>query len=557
MVLNDVYFLLYYVLERSDLWYEEWYEKESVTIDGEKVEKGEGDELCLDAFGKVINDPVKGRKWRWYRPFLFEMCQEVQKEPDGHLDIWARDHYKSTIITYALTIQEILKNPEITICIYSYNVSTAQKMLSQIKNVLQGNQTLLTCFPEILFENTNVATWKDQNGGVHKMEWSNEGFNVKRMGNPKEHTLECSGLVTGQKTGGHYNLLIYDDTVTPESVATKTQIDKTTSQFEMSLNTGSTANMRIRMIGTRYALGDTYETIIKNKTVIPRIHPCVDENGQSVLYAPHILKWKLSKMHGSVVATQMYCDPQANGVFQFSMDWIPPRVNPKSIVLDNWNWYIICDPAQKVSEDADNTVFWAVGVNGRGEDKTFLVADIIRDKLSLEDKQKALFDMVSRFTNSRKRSTVFYERVSMQSDIQHYQYVMQQTGYMFQILEASGKPKINYGMTSGGSNLKYKDLRISALQPALKGKRIFFVEECIHKNWQGEDEDMLKSFFEQEYSYYPNSQNDDGLDCLSRIVDLDVGIQMVGIDPMDLRRRMQEKKKNTMDIFSKDAYQPY
>ena len=331
MVTTDVYFLLYYVLGRTDLCYEEWYENETLDIEGVKVPKGEGDVLVIEN-GKPVVDKKKGRKWRWYRPFLFERCEEVQKEPDGYLDIWARDHYKSTIITYGLTIQEILKNPEITCCIYSYNISTAQKMLVQIRTALQ-NPILVACFPEILFENTNIQTWKDDEGGVHQMEWSSDGFTVKRKGNPKEHTLECSGLVTGQKTGGHYNLLIYDDTVTPESVATKAQIDKTTSQFEMSLNTGSTANLRIRMIGTRYHLHDTYEKVIKNGTVKLRLYSCLDEEGNSRLYSDTVLKWKLSRMHGSVVATQMYCDPQAVGSFNFDIDWIPARIKRADLNL--------------------------------------------------------------------------------------------------------------------------------------------------------------------------------------------------------------------------------
>lgn len=891
MVLKDVYFLLYYVLERKDICYEEWWENETVTIEGEEVRKGKGDFICKDEDGNDIYDPVKGYRWRYYRPFLFERCGEVQAHPDGYLDIWARDFYKdlddrtplwtldgwktqgtvqvgdyvmtpnglskvvavkhfidshckkivfnhnthsivcgnghlwkinqwnakrvdgnkrvgweesvvetgkiknsyrnpyiaipdayemtsitlpvnpyalgvwlgdghsacgritnpdhevwdrleelgfklsenqeknrnvqmrnvyglmedlrhigvlnnkhiptiymcaskedryellrglmdtdgscskdsnkngcvfvnqnknlvddfralcaslgiktsvctqktwcgstsyyvklsvrpehdrifyverkqsrinkdivpqkqsknhyiarieeyktvpttciqiedpegmyyvghdmiqthnSTIISYAMTIQEILKNPEITICIYSYNATLAQKLLGQIRNSLEGNQLLLACFPDILFKNTNVLSYKDENGEVHKMVWSNDCFNVKRKGNPKEHTVEASGLVVGQKIGGHYNLLIYDDTVVPESVFTKQQIEKTTSQFEMSLNTGSTANMRIRVIGTRYALGDTYEQMLKDKTVKLRQYACYDENGESRLYSDVILKWKLSKMHGSVVATQMYCDPQANSVFQFSMDWIPTRLPKTEIKKDFYNWYIICDPASKVSDDADNTVFLVIGVVGKGEDKHFLVADLIRDKLSLERKQKILFDLVSEFTNSRSKPTVFYERVSMQSDIQHYQTIMNQTGYHFTILEASGKPKINYGMTSVGSNLKYKDLRISALQPLLKQGKVSFVEGAIHENWKGEQEDMLNSFFEEEYAYYPNSKNDDVLDALSRIADLDVGAQLSGCDINEIRRKKEKKKEeHTINYFSENRYQPF
>lgn len=566
MVTTDVYFLLYYILGRTDLCYEEWYENDTLDIEGVSVPKGEGDALVKEN-GKVVEDPKRGRKWRWYRPFLFERCEEVQKNPDGYLDIWARDHYKSTIITYGLTIQEILKNPEITICIYSYNISTAQKMLVQIRTALQNN-VLVSCFPDVLFENTNVQTWKDEDGAVHTMEWSSDGFTVKRKGNPKEHTLECSGLVTGQKTGGHYNLLIYDDTVTPESVATKTQIEKTTSQFEMSLNTGSTANLRIRMIGTRYHLHDTYYAVLKAGTVRLRKYSCLDEEGNSRLYSEPVLKWKLSRMHGSVVATQMYCDPQAVGAFNFDLSWVGRRVPRGEINLDSYNWYIICDPAWKVAADADNTVFAAIGVTGSGTDRHFLVADLMVDKINLDMKQKRLFAMVQRYTNSRRKPIVFYERVSMQSDIEHYETVMNSEGNRFTIIEASGKPKINYGMTSSSSNMKFKDLRISALQPAFKNGMFRFVEHSYVGfdkgatingepilNWRGEQEDTIASFFEDEYTKYPNSEHDDVLDVLSRCVDLDVGVQMSGPDSV-LDGRRQPLRAN-LDSFSKDVYQPY
>src|SRR5215469_3316875 len=54
------------------------------------------------------------------RDWIFERCREVQAAPNGYLDLWGREHFKSSVIIFGLTIQDILNDPEITVGIFFY-----------------------------------------------------------------------------------------------------------------------------------------------------------------------------------------------------------------------------------------------------------------------------------------------------------------------------------------------------------------------------------------------------------------------------------------------------
>ena len=51
--------------------------------------------------------------------WVLDRCKEVQSSPDWHIDLWARGHFKSSVITIGLTIQDIINNPNLTYSIFS------------------------------------------------------------------------------------------------------------------------------------------------------------------------------------------------------------------------------------------------------------------------------------------------------------------------------------------------------------------------------------------------------------------------------------------------------
>ena len=291
------------------------------------------------------------------RQWILDRCREVEASPNGMLDLWAREHYKSTIITFALTIQDILNNPETTCCILSYNRPTAKAFLRQIKEELENNEQLKAWFPDILYAKPATQSPK----------WSeNEGLTVKRESNPREATVEAYGLVDGMPTGRHYKVLVYDDVVTEHSVSTPEQVHKTTERWELSINLGSEGGIK-RYIGTRYDDMDTYGTMLERGIATPRIHPATDNgqiSGVPVLLSATYLAEKRLNMSEYIFSCQMLLNPVVSDNAFFDISQIHRygrNERPENLTI-----YAASDYATKDGA-GDWTVHIIVGVDSNQE----------------------------------------------------------------------------------------------------------------------------------------------------------------------------------------------
>jgi len=176
-------------------------------------------------------------------PFIVKACKEVQDGPGDHvLYIWARGHYKSSIITRAETIRKIIRNAEERIAIFSYSQPIAQGFLRSIKEVLERSALLKACYPDIL--------WK--NPGKEAPKWSeSDGLIVKRAGHYVESTLEAWGLIQGMPTSRHFTHIVNDDIETEQTVYSPEVTEKLKYMFELSLNLISERGTHV-VVGTPY-----------------------------------------------------------------------------------------------------------------------------------------------------------------------------------------------------------------------------------------------------------------------------------------------------------------
>lgn len=435
------------------------------------------------------------------KPWLLARCQEVQQSPDGHLDLWAREHYKSTIITFALTIMDILatygddpilgdayNKSELTFGIFSFNRGIAKEFLKQLKREFEQNELLKKLFPDILWSNPEkeAPKWSD-----------NEGLILKRKSNPKEASVEAWGYVDGQPTSKHFDRVICDDLVTIDSINTPGAMQKCLDSWELMQNLG-TADGKWRYIGTRYHMNDLYRTMIERKAVKVRQYAATTDgtlDGDPVLIPREKLDEKYRIMGPYTFACQMLQDPKSTAIDGFTLEDVQFY---DTFYPDTLNKYIIIDPANTKKKSSDYTAAWVIGL---GADNNYYVIDMIRDRLSLTERA----DLILTWHKKYRPMGVGYEQYGMQADIQYLKERMAAINYRFNITPLGGKIA--------------KTDRIRKLLPLFRDHRFYFPHSLYKTSYEGKTEELVDVFIHQELLSFPVPYHDDMLDALARIVD--------------------------------------
>lgn len=424
--------------------------------------------------------------------FMFDRCREVEASPDGRLDLWAREHGKSSIITFGLTIQDILKDPEVTIGVFSHTRPIAKAFLRQVMRELESNRTLQKSFPDILWGEDVKQSPK----------WSeDDGIIVKRKTNPKEATIEAWGLVDGQPTSKHYKILLYDDIVVKDSVSNPEMIQKTMTALEQSYNLGVTPGGRKRFAGTRWHFNDAYKTIKDRGTAVPREYPGKEggvEEGASIYWDEDTHLTKRRDFGPYTYASQILMNPKADSLQGFKREWLRKY---KQIKHSEMNWYLLCDAASSKKRGSDYTSIWAVGL---GVDGNYYCVPEVRDRLNLQERGDRLFELHRKY----KPVQVRYERYGLMSDIEHYKSRMEHENYRFTITEVAGQTS--------------KSDRVKRLFPMFVDGRIWIPETKFVTDWQKVPVDLVQSFIEEEFMAFPVGLHDDMLDALARIAEPDL-----------------------------------
>lgn len=436
------------------------------------------------------------------KEWLFQRCREVQKDPNERLDLWAREHYKSTIITFGKSIQDILRSHghdpieprECTIGIFSHTRSIAQGFLGQIKSELENNQLLKELFDDIFYMDPQKESpsWSEQGG-----------LEVKRKSNPKEMTVEAHGVVDGQPVSVHFTHLVFDDVVVPGSVTSPDMMKKTTEMLSMAYNLGTSDGCK-RFIGTRYHFNDSYKAIIDTGTAKPRLHPATKDgtmSGEPVFLSQDKLDKKRREQGPYIFASQMLLDPKADETQGFQRDWTKDKHS--GVSWKGMNTYILFDGASEKKKGSDYTAMWAVGLHA---DQRVYILDILRDRLNLVQRTSRLMDWHRKYTPIDTR----YEKYGKDSDIEHIKAEQKRQNYRFEITEVGGSTP--------------KNDRIKRLIPYFEQNRIILPRTLHYTMYDGKTVDLVHDFVEQEYMGFPVGTHDDMLDALARLFEPELNL---------------------------------
>lgn len=415
---------------------------------------------CNDRF--YLLSMTCNRQDAWH-PWVFDRCREVEANPDGRLDLWARYHYKSTICTFAGCIQEIIRDPEITIAIMSGTNKVAQPFLKQIMEELESNEKLKRQHHDALWEEPRKQA----------PQWSiNGGIIVRRKGNPKEATVEAFGVIDGMRTGKHYKILNYDDLIDESMVDNPDIVKKVTQRWELSDNLGTAGETRKWHQGTRYSYADTYGIIIDRGVLKTRIHAATHDGtltGKPVMLSEK--RWNEVKLaQRSTVNAQMLLNPLAGNESTFS----PLSLRHYDIIPSVMNVYIMVDPSKGKSKRSDRTAIAVVGIDVGGNK---YLLDGYCHRMKLSRRYELICQLRDKWINHPgvQMVRVGYEQYGMQVDLEVIKEYQERDNDLFEIEELA--------TTRDGTHSKID--RIQRLEPDFNRELFRLPAVIYHPDYGG------------------------------------------------------------------------
>ena len=195
-------------------------------------------------------------------------------------------HGKTAISSTGYALWALAKNRQLRIGILTATDTLAEAILSEIKDHLEDNETLIDIFG--VFKPVKPKKWNRREIVIEKE--SGGTWSVSK----KDASITTGGALSSWK-GKRLDLLIIDDFVDEKNADTPEKCAKIIKWFWETIYTRLEPNGQIKIVGTVESESDFYHDIIKNPRKFKIIHDkaIVDENAKEVLWPEH---WSYEKL---------------------------------------------------------------------------------------------------------------------------------------------------------------------------------------------------------------------------------------------------------------------
>lgn len=422
-----------------------------------------------------------------------------------------RGHLKTTVVTKAFAIQNILRDPDCRILIANQIWDKAREMLYEIKQLLTDKSDLPKLFGSFVSER-----WREDDIVVRQRR--------KALAAP---SIGTSG-VEAELTSSHYDIIFLDDLQGEKNFQTPEQREKVKRYYRSMMDLLEPGGLLI-VIGTRWHLDDVYQYILDNEAEYFDITVRkVVEDGHIIFpkkfskkFNPKTKAWEFSptqcmdfinylkKRPSEEFSSQYMNDPIDSENQIFKHDYFkyweqrPPRLYVAMTI----------DPAISEKHSAD---YFAINVSGMDENYNIYVLDTLKGHWKVAESIDNIFSMYNKW----HPSAVGLETVAYQKALKQWlEASMRERGVYFPITELRR------------STNESKEFRIKSLEP-------FFKEGKIHFNkWMKSLEDEALSF--------PRGKHDDEIDALASQLELLVpgdSAEAAGVPPGSWEAAYQEAR---------------
>lgn len=436
-------------------------------------------------------------------PFVVKMCRIVEDGPKSRtLDVWARGHFKSSIITIAETLQYQLSNPEKCTGLLAYARPVAKAFLRSIKVLCEQSELLKACFPDVLWNNPQAESPK----------WSeDDGLIFKRKGAArKESSIEAWGLIEGMPTGRHFERLVFDDIETDDIRDSGEMLEKVYSKFQMAenLGTGSKDDI-VRVIGTYYShfgpMVKIGEMVYSNNEPIYKLRKVAGSDdgtadGNPILFSEET--WNVTKM-GEHFFSQQLCDPTPRGERRLNSSYLQD-IDYQFIPHETIRFMVIDPAGDNKSGKGDSWAIHVCAVEPKTDDIGMSAVYIIDSVIMPMSNSEAIDIIVRMYLSNGMIHKLGIEKASSMVLIDEFvvkalrergRHISEEAGNLV-LLRPAGREK---------------KARINrALEWPLNNSKLF-----LSKNIKSTYRDRLR----MEMDKYP-SGHDDGLDALAYLYDM-------------------------------------